>query len=127
MSRRGIAHHLNSRMMKWNCEYATTEGAQAIGFLAGYTFLLVPTGEILTFDGSAVLSIQGKTIFSAAKAEELRRLIWLPMAPIGAFMNDWVVWHFAEKGTVNALCEEIAQEHRRRFLQNVKITKILRE
>lgn len=102
----------------------SAEDAQAIGFLAGCTFLLVPTGEILTFDGSAVLSIQGKTIFSTAKAEELRRLIWLPMAPIGVFMNDWVEWHFAEKGTVNALCEEIAQEHRRRFLQNAKITKI---
>lgn len=103
------------------------EEAQAIGFLAGYTFVLVPTGEILTFDGSAVLSIQGKPIYSTAKSEELRRLIWLPMAPIGVFMNDWVVWHFAEKGTVDALCEEIAQEHRRRFLQNAKITKIVEE
>lgn len=102
----------------------SAEDAQAIG---GYTFVLVPTGEILTFDGSAVLSIKGKPIYSTVKAEELRRLIWLPMAPVGIFMNDWVVWHFVEKGTVNALCEEIVQEHRRRFLQNAKITKIVEE
>ncbi len=105
----------------------SVDAAQKIGILAAYTFLLVPTGEVLTFDGSAVLSIKGKPIYSTAKAEELRRLIWLPMAPAGIFMNDWVVWHFAEKGTVNALCEEIAQEHRRRFLQNTKITKIVEE
>ncbi len=105
----------------------SVDKAQKIGILAVYTLLLVPTGEVLTFDGSAVLSIKGKPIYSTAKAEELRRLIWLPMAPVGVFMNDWVVWHFAEKGTVNALCEEIAQEHRRRFLQNAKITKIVEE
>lgn len=47
----------------------SAEDAQAIGLLAGYAFVLVPTG--------------------------------------------------------NALCKEIAQEHRRRFLQNAKITKIV--
>lgn len=103
----------------------SAEDAQAIGLLAGYAFVLVPTGDILTFDGSAVLSIKGKPIYSTVKAEELRRLIRLPMTPVGTFMNDWVVWHFAEKGMVNALCKEIAQEHRRRFLQNAKITKIV--
>lgn len=103
----------------------SAEDAQKIGLLAGYTFVLVPTGEILTFDGSAILSIKGKPIYSTAKAEELRRLVWLPMAPIGLFMNDWAVWHYAELGTVNALCEDIVQEHRRRFLQNVEITEIV--
>lgn len=95
----------------------TAEQSMEVGLLAGYTLLLIPTGEVLTFDGSAVLSLQGRPIYSMAKAEEVRCLIWLPMAPFGLVMNAWTVWHAVEKGTVNALCEAIAQEHRRRFLK----------
>lgn len=96
------------------------EQSMAVGFLAGYTLLLIPTGEVITFDGTAVLSIKGRPIYSVAKAEEVRCLIWLPMAPVGLFMNSWTIWHFAEKGTVNALCEAIAQEHKKRFFGNAK-------
>lgn len=97
------------------------EESMAVGFLAGYTLLLIPTGEVFTFDGVAVLSIKGTPIYSVAKSEEVRCLIWLPMAPIGLFMNSWTIWHFAEKGTVNALCEDIAQEHKKLFLGNAII------
>ena len=97
------------------------EQSMAVVFLAGYTLLLIPTGEVLTFDGTAVLSIKGKPIYSVAKAEEVRCLIWLPVAPAGLFMNSWVIWHYTEKGIVNALCEAIAQEHKRRFLCNAKV------
>lgn len=102
----------------------SVEDSIAIGLLAGYTFLLVPTGEVFTFDGTAVLSLQGKPIYSSAKAEEIRCLIWLPMAPLGLFMNSWTVWHFLEKGSINALCESIAEEHKRRFLNNADIAVI---
>lgn len=88
--------------------------------LAGYTLFLIPVCDICTLDGSAVLSIQGNPIYSTAKAEEVRCLIWLPMAPIGLFMNAWSVWNYAEKGIVNALCESIAQEHKRRFVKDIK-------
>ena len=102
----------------------TVEQSMGVGFVSGYTLLIVPTCEVITFDGSAVLSLQGKPIYSSAKAEELRCLIWLPMAPVGLFMNAWSVWHFAEKGTVNALCEAISQEHKRRYLKDADVTEI---
>ena len=105
----------------------TIEDSMAAGIIAGYTMLLVPVGEIITFDGSAVLSLQGKPIYSTAKAEEMRCVIWLPLAPVGLFMNSWSVWHFLEKGTVNALCEAISQEHKRRFLKDSKITEIVQK
>lgn len=98
----------------------TVEDSQAVGFLAGSTLLLVPIGEVLTFDGSAVLSLKGRPIYTTAKAEELRCLIWLPMAPAGLFMNSWSVWHYAELGTVNALVNDIAAYHRKHFLNEPK-------
>jgi len=101
----------------------TPEQSLAVGMLAGYTLLLVPTGEVLTFDGSAVLSLQGRPIYSTAKAEKLCCLIWLPMAPAGLFMNSWCIWHCVERGTVRALVEDVASEHIRHFLKdsNVKV------
>ncbi len=98
----------------------TVEDSMAVGLLAGYTFFLVPTGEVCTFDGSAVLSLKRKPIYSTAKAEELRCLSWLPLAPAGLFMNSWSVWHYAELGTVNALVNDIAAYHRKRFLNESK-------
>ncbi len=103
------------------------EQSISVGMLAGCTLLLIPTGEVMTFDGTAVLSIKGQPIYSVAKAEELRCLIWLPMAPVGLFMNSWVVWNCVEKGTVNALCDAIAQEHKKRFLGNAKIQEAHRD
>lgn len=106
---------------------ASMEDSMAVGLLCGYTLLLVPGMEILTFDGSATLSIQGRDIYSVAKAEEIRCLVWLPMAPVGLFMNPWSVWHFLERGSVNALCESIAQEHKRRFLKDADISVVERK
>ena len=105
------------------CEAQSIE----VGFLAGYTLLLVPMGEVLTFDGSAVLSLQGKPLYSTAKAEEIRCLIWLPLAPIGLFMNSWTVWNALETGSVNALCEAISHEHKRRYLKDSDIFEIVPE
>jgi hypothetical protein len=102
----------------------TVEQSMVVGMIAGYTFLLVPVGEVLTFDGSAVLSLQGKPIYSTAKAEEMRCVIWLPLAPVGLFMNSWTVWHYLEKGSVNALCDAIAQEHKKRFLKDSNVVEI---
>ncbi len=97
----------------------TDKDSMAVGFLTGYTFYLVPTVEVFTFDVSAVLSLNGKPIYSTAKAEEIRCLRWLPVAPIGLFMNSWTVWHYAELGTVNALVNDIATYHKRHFLNAV--------
>jgi hypothetical protein len=103
------------------------EDAMAAGIVAGYTLLLFPVWEVITFDGSAVLSLQGKPIYSTAKAEEARCVVWLPLAPIGIFMNSWSVWHYLEKGSVNALCDAIAQEHKKRFLKDSDVVEIKRE
>ena len=100
------------------------EDSMAAGIVAGYTLLLLPVWEVITFDGSAVLSLQGKPIYSTAKAEEMRCVIWLPLAPVGLFMNSWSVWYFLEKGSVNALCETIAQEHKKRFLKDSNVVEI---
>lgn len=102
----------------------SVEDSMAAGLVAGYTLLLFPVWEIITFDGSAVLSLQGKPIYSTAKAEEMRCVVWLPLAPIGVFMNSWSVWHYLEKGSVNALCDAIAQEHKKRFLRDSSIVEI---
>lgn len=92
------------------------EKAMESGLLAGYTLFLIPVGGVMTFDGDATLSLQGNPIFSSAKAEELRGALWLPLAPIGLAMNSWTVWHYLEQGTVNALVNDLAEEHKRRFL-----------
>lgn len=105
----------------------TVEQAMGVAFLAGYTLLLVPTGEVLTYDGTATLYLKGKPIFSTAKAEEARCLIWLPMAPIGLFMNVWSVSHCIEKGTANALVSDILDEHKRRFLRAESVREIIEE
>ena len=89
--------------------------------LAAATLFLVPVGEVLTFDGTAILCLKGKTIYSTAKAEEIRCLNWLPMAPIGLVMNSWTVWFWIERGTVHALVNDIALEHCRRFLSKEKV------
>ena len=88
-----------------------------IGMFAGYTLCLIPCGETFTFDGAAKLYLQGGAIFSTAKAEQERCMIWLPLAPIGLFMNSWTACSAMENGTVNALVEEVANEHKRRFLK----------
>ena len=95
----------------------TAEQSMGVGMLAGYSLLLIPAWEVFTFDGTAVLSIQDKPIYSISQAEEVRCLIWLPMTPVGLFMNAWTVWHFVEKGTVNALVNEIALKHKNSFLK----------
>ena len=104
---------------------STIEQSQVVGLLGGCTLLIVPVGEVITFDGSAVLSLQGKSIYSTAKAEEMRCVVWLPLAPIGIFMNSWSAWHYLEKGSVNALCDAIAQEHKKRFLRNANFVEII--
>ncbi len=101
------------------------EDSMAAGIVAGYTLLLLPVWEVVTFDGTAVLSLQGKPIYSTAKAEEMRCVIWLPLAPVGIFMNSWSVWHYLEKGSVNALCEAIAQEHKKRFLKDSNVVEVI--
>lgn len=96
----------------------TVEDSMGVGLLAGYTLLLIPTGEVFTFDGSAVLSLKGEPIYSTAKAEEIRDIIWLPLAPLGLFMNSWTIWHYAELGTVNALVNDIAEYHKKYFIDD---------
>lgn len=90
--------------------------SMAVGLIACETLLLVPTGEVLTFDSMARLSLQGVPIYSTGKPEEIRCLIWLPMAPAGIFMNSWAVWHFLENGSINSMVNDIVQFHRKRFL-----------
>ncbi len=102
----------------------TPEQSMAVGLLSGYTLLLIPTCEVLSFDGTAVLSLQDKPIYSTAKAEKLCCLIWLPMAPVGLFMNSWSIWFFTERGTVRALVEDVVAEHNRRFLKNSDVSVI---
>lgn len=87
-----------------------------LGRFLGATFCLIPCVEVFTFDGSAYLYLQGKSIYSTAKAEEQRTLFWLPLAPVGLIMNDWRAWNNIVEGTVNALVEDIAEVHQKRFL-----------
>lgn len=128
-----VLYSANGRQDSYHIDFSFRQAgmredqSMLVGLLAGYTLFLLPTGEVLTFDGSAVLSLQGKPIFSTAKAEEIRCLNWLPLAPIGLFMNSWTVWSALEKGTVNALCEAIAQEHKRRYLKDSDVREIVVE
>lgn len=88
------------------------EQSLAVGTIATYTSMSVPTGEVFTFDGSAVLSFHGKPVCSTARAEEMRSLIWLPIAPLGLVLNSWTAWYFVETGSVNALCDAVAKDVR---------------
>lgn len=102
------------------------EQSMGVGMLAGYTLLLVPTAEVITFDVTATLYLKGKPIYATAKAEEMRCIIWLPMAPIGMFMNSWTVVDAIEKGSVNSAINDIVQEHNRRYLSNVNVVEIIK-
>lgn len=89
--------------------------------IAGYTWLLVPVGGVMTFDGDVIISLQGKAIYSSAKAEEMHEVIWIPVAPFGLFMNSWMAWRDLERGTINALVNDVAKEHNKRFLSEEKV------
>lgn len=106
---------------KFRVDGMSVEDSMAVGLCSGYTLLLVPTGEVLTFDGSAILMLKGQSMFSTARAEELRDLIWLPLAPVGLVMNVWTAWMWVEDGVVNALVNDVVAEHKRRFLADVDV------
>lgn len=87
----------------------------AVGLVSGFTLLLVPTWETYTFDGTVELSLDGKSLYSSVKKEKMRCVIWLPMAPLGLFMNSWTAWSSIEEGNINALVNEVAECHRKNF------------
>ena len=107
------SYHLTFRFRQG---FVAEDPSSVLGLLSGCTFTAIPNVEISTFDGIAELALKGKLIYSAARAEEVRYFIWLPMIPAGLFMNSWSAWDSAETGTVNALVNDVADFHRRKFL-----------
>ncbi len=95
----------------------TEEEGEDTGFLTGATLFLIPTIHIVTFDGSAIVTLKGKPVFTSAKAEEIRCVDWLPLAPFGLFMNSWTIWPAVESGVVNALVNDIAAFHEESFVK----------
>ena len=87
---------------------------------AAYSLTLIPVYEICMFDSTAILSIKGKPIYSTAKAEEMRCLIWLPTLPVGLVMNSWMAMHYVEDGMLNAMVNDIVKEHCRRYFPCAK-------
>jgi len=84
--------------------------------LSEFTLLLIPNGDVEGLDVTATLYLKGKPIYATAKPEELRYLIWLPLAPVGLVMNSWTVGGAIVKGSVNSCVNDIVREHRKRFL-----------
>lgn len=115
------SYHIEFSFRQAGMTYEQTADATS---LAAATLFLVPVYEVLTFDGSATLYLKEKSIYSTAKAEEIRCLDWLPMAPVGLVMNSWTCWFWIERGTVHALVNDIAQEHCRRFLSKEDVSVI---
>lgn len=99
----------------------TEDQSAAAGYLLGCSLVLIPGMELFTFDGTAVLYLQGKPIYSTIKAEEYRRLWWLPTLPLSVFLNPWSIWNSIEYGNVNALVNDIADFHKGRFLKDVNV------
>ncbi len=81
------------------------------GILAGMTFFLVPAWEDAGFDGSVVVSLRKRAVFSRGAAEKQKCFGWLPLAPLGIFANGAVAWHFTEKGVINHLVNSVAAYH----------------
>lgn len=107
------SYHLTFRFRQG---FVEEDPSSVLGVLSGCTFTAIPNVEISTFDGIAELSLQGKIIYTTVKAEEIRYFIWLPMAPVGLFMNSWSAWDSAETGTINALVNDVADFHKGKFL-----------
>ena len=105
----------------------TIDQSVGLGLALGYTFVLIPMGEVFTLDSYAVLYLQGKPIYSTAKTEEYRRLWWLPVLPAGIVLNPWVVWSQIENGNVNALVNDISDYHKKRFLENIDVKRMKKE
>ena len=107
-------HHIAFEFQK---REITGDGAETMQVLSGCTLAAIPAMSYTAFDGKAVVSRQGKAAYATVKAEETRTLIWAPALPIGLFMNAWAVWSHVESGTVNALVNDVAAEHRRAFFR----------
>lgn len=77
----------------------------------------IPIWQDTHFDGSAQLYLKNIQVASSAKAEVLRCYKWLPCLPFGLIWNPWTGWNMVADGVLNALVNDIADEHRRQFLR----------
>lgn len=87
-------------------------------YLSELSLLLIPNGDVEPVDLSAIVYLKGVPIYSTAKAEELRYLIWLPTVPVSLFMNTWTVGRAIIEGSVNSAVNDIAREHKARFINS---------
>lgn len=92
--------------------------AAVCGVIAGASYLTIPVWEDGAFDGSAVVYLRGQPIASFAQAEKMCCIIWLPFAPIGAFWNCAVGWHYVEKGVINGMVNDFSEFHQKQFQGN---------
>ena len=85
-------------------------------FLSEFSLLLIPNGDVEGLDITATLYLKGKPIYATAKPEEIRYLIWLPLAPVGLFMNSWTVGGACIEGSIHSCINDIVREHCKLFL-----------
>lgn len=95
--------------------YMTEGRDEGVNTTAKYTLCLVPTWDEASLDGAATVYLRGKPIYSTARAEKYRTIIWLPLAPIGVVCNCWMGWHFVEKGVINGVINDVVKFHQQRF------------
>lgn len=67
-----------------------------------------PVMEKIAFDGTAVMTAGGRSVESAVRTEEFRRLIWLPLIPFSIFADSSSAWEDVCDGVVNALVSELS-------------------
>ena len=90
--------------------WTTNPGLQALlGFCSGLDFCLIPVYVERTLDGSVTVFENGQRVRSDGTAEVVQATFWLPLLPVGVFLNDFVANASLERGVVHALVNKASE------------------
>ena len=89
--------------------HTTYEGMTGWSIVSACTLFIFPGYEDAGMDISAVLFHKGVKVYSASTSEKMRCFLWLPLAPVGIFLNDFVIWHSNEKRCLNYVLNQVGK------------------
>ena len=89
----------------------SVETSFAVGFLSGYTLLIVPTWETATLDISGMVFLNGKMVHSTATPEIIRCYYWLPLLPVGLIWNTWFAFGYVEGKMIKYVLNDLNNYH----------------
>lgn len=89
--------------------------AVTVGLISGYTLMLIPTGEELTLDASANITLRGKPVVGLGEAESAKVIYWLPFLPF--FISGLVFVDNMDDNVLNSIVNDVAKYHYDNFVR----------